>query len=231
MPFLFVDYDQGAGGEYFCQHLSLAPQCIKLCGFQNQVKRTKINDVFGQEFLKPSPNPQFKESHETLYEIIPTHRFTHLAHTLLGKIYSLRISVPEDPILWKYLKHQQITKVLLAPPASMNHFIGELKILQKESPDLSWIKRVDITMDHLSLTLISKGIEPTKENKDYYIDKIIKMYIPEPDYPYDLIIKYEDLFYNTKLVVKNIKSTFNIDINEEWLSSYKEELDVFLSKT
>ena len=55
MPFLFVDYDQGAGGEYFCANLSRSPQCTemknvlfgngrtnpKLWGYQKPEKKKK----------------------------------------------------------------------------------------------------------------------------------------------------------------------------------------------
>ena len=219
MPFLFVDYDQGAGGEYFCQSLSMSPQCVKLSGFRNQLKRTKVNDVFGQEFLKSYPEPKYKASHNTLYDIVPTHRFTQLAQDLLGEIVSIRIANPIDRVLWNYLKYQQITKVFLSPLPSADHFIGELEMLKRGTPDQSWLKHVNSKMDNLSLILLSKGVQPTDKNKEYFINKIAGLYLPEPEYPYTLVIPYEDLFYNTKSIVENIKSKFNIDTDETWLAT------------
>ena len=58
MPFLFVDYDSGAGGEFFCEQLSQSKQCIKLTSKKYESGRTKVFDRFDQEFLKPNaPEP------------------------------------------------------------------------------------------------------------------------------------------------------------------------------
>ena len=55
MPWLFVDYDQGAGGEAFCLKLSQSPQCKTLRGEKFPNGRTKVYDEFDQEWLKIVP--------------------------------------------------------------------------------------------------------------------------------------------------------------------------------
>ncbi len=231
MPFLFVDYDQGAGGEYFCANLSRSMQCNTIESKKFNTNRTKIIDKFDQEFLKSVPIPKIIKSDPVFYDVIPSHRNVHLAEQLLGKVYSIRISNPDDIDLWHYLKHQQIHKVLLSPLPSDSHFIGELKMLLRETPDTGWLKHLNRRTDGLSLILLSKGIEPTVENKNKYILNIISHKEPEPTQKYDLIIPYEHLFYNTDKIIKDLKDIFNIDINDNWLDQYKKDYDVYCSTT
>jgi hypothetical protein len=51
-------------------------------------------------------------------------------------------------------------------------------------------------MTNVELILISKNISPTKANKNHYIDSVLD--VVEPVYDYDLIIKYDDLIFNTE---------------------------------
>jgi hypothetical protein len=67
MPFLFVDYDQGAGGEFFCAQLSLSSQCVPLQVERFDTGRSKVHDQFGQEFLKAAPNPRYQEPDPDLF--------------------------------------------------------------------------------------------------------------------------------------------------------------------
>jgi hypothetical protein len=231
MPFLFVDYDQGAGGEYFCAKLSHSIQCRKLDSITFQNTRTKIVDLFGQEFLKTIPQPKYLEAHPTLFDLVPTHRTSLLAKELLGNINSIRIANPIDESLWQYLKHQQITKTKLAPMPTDAHFIGEVNTLMRSSSNNDWVRRVQRNMDGLSLILLSKGIEPTEESKKTYIDQLMSFKEPEPDFEYDLIIPYEDLFYNTEQIKINLKNIFKISIDDNWLDKYKQDYDAYCSKT
>lgn len=231
MPFLFVDYDQGAGGEYFCAKLSHSVQCRKLDSITFQNTRTKIVDLFGQEFLKTIPQPKYLEAHPTLFDLVPTHRTSLLAKELLGNINSIRISNPTDESLWQYLKHQQITKTKLAPMPTDAHFVGEVNMLMRGNSNNDWVRRVRRNMDGLSLILLSKGIEPTEESKKTYIDQLMSFKEPEPDFEYDLIIPYEDLFYNTEQIKINLKNIFKISIDDNWLDKYKQDYDAYCSKT
>lgn len=231
MPFLFVDYDQGAGGEYFCAKLSHSVQCRKLDSITFQNTRTKIVDLFGQEFIKTIPQPKYLEAHSTLFDLVPAHRTSALAKELLGNINSIRIANPIDERLWQYLKHQQITKTKLAPMPTDAHFIGEVKMLMRGNSNNDWVRRVRRNMDGLSLILLSKGIEPTEESKKTYIEQLISFKEPEPDFEYDLIIPYEDLFYNTEQIKINLKNIFNISIDDNWLDKYKQDYDAYCTKT
>ena len=230
MPFLFVDYDQGAGGESFCHGLSQSAECVPLSGFKNSKNRTKINDVFGQEFLKSIPQPTIVTDATNLYNLVPSHRNTTLAYSTLKNVYSIRIANPIDENLWQYLKHQQITKVFRSTLPSGSHFIGEVEMLARGTPNRDWIKKVKSNMDNLSLLLLSMGIDPTEENKDNYIQKAIAIKPPEPDCEFDLIIPYEDLFYDTHKIKEQIKEVFNINIVGNWLEKYKKDYDTYLAK-
>ena len=231
MPFLFVDYDQGAGGEYFCANLSRSPQCQLLDYIKLSTNRIKVVDIFDQEFLKTNAQPTKLESNPTLFNVVPTHRKLDLAERLLGKVYSIRIANPEDDKLWQYLKYQQIHKVFLSPLPSGKHLVGEIKMLMRQNPSLDWIKRIKKNTDGLSIVLLSQGIDPTEENKSQFIEREITNRVPEPTRKYDLVIPYERLFYNTEQIKKDLKNTFNIDINDNWLDQYKNDYDLYCSKT
>lgn len=231
MPFLFVDYDQGAGGEYFCANLSRSPQCQPLDYIKLSTNRIKVIDVFDQEFLKTIAQPQKVVPNPDLFDIVPAHRTVDLAEELLGKVYSIRIANPKDEQLWQYLKYQQIHKVFLSPLPSGKHLIGEIKMLMRQNASYNWIKSIKKNTDGLSIILLSRGIEPTEENKNQFIRHEIANKMPEPIRNYDLVIPYESLFYNTEQIKQDLKSTFNIDINDNWLAQYKNDYDLYCSKT
>ena len=231
MPFLFIDYDQGAGGEFFCYELSQSVECVPLSGFTNRESRTKINDVFGQEFLKIVPRPDVITAHASLYDVIPSHRNTNLAQLILKNVYSIRIASPVNNDLWQYLKYQQITKVFKSQLPSGKHFVGEIEMLSRATSDKSWIKQVKSSMDNLTVLLLSRNIDPTEENKNKFIQEIIANRDPEPNYNFDLVIPYEDLFYNTSKIKEQIKSIFEITVVGDWLEKYKKDYDAYLVKT
>lgn len=231
MSFLFVDYDQGAGGEFFCHGLSQSPECVRLTGFRNSKNRTKINDVFGQEFLKTIPQPTVISNNAPLYNLVPSHRNTNLAQSMLENVFSIRIANPTEDDLWQYLKYQQVEKVFTSPLPSGKHFIGEIEMLARSTPNKDWIKHVKSNMDYLSILLLSKEIQPTKSNKEKYTQEVISHREPEPNYNFDLIIPYEDLFYNTNRIKEEIKNIFNITVVGDWLEKYKKDYDAYLAKT
>jgi len=231
MTFLFVDYDQGVGGEFFCANLSQSLQCVKLkCNEYNN--RTKVIDIFNQEFLKPEPEIIIKKSKSELYDIVPTHRHTDLAKEKLENVKSIRIANPLDIKMWHFIKHQQINKVLLSKEPTGSYFLGMLKILAKSSGNKNWIKHVNSNMDVLTLTLISQSIDPTEENKNIYIQKLInRPPLPDPMVSYDLIIPYEDLIYKSKTIAEQIEQTFNIKITSNWLDTFKINYEAYLATT
>jgi hypothetical protein len=219
MPFLFVDYDQGAGGEKFSAHLSLSEQCetLEYKVFENG--RTKVKDMFDQEFLKPSPRPTLKESNQNLYTIVPTHRRTALASSLLGDICSIRIQMPTDDNLFAEVKRQQISKVFLTqePP---EYFIGYLKILLDQTENKEFVKKVNYSMRTIDILLLSKGITPTDQAVNDYLENVVYKKLEEPLYDYDLIVPYEDLVYAPNNVKTQLKTVFGIDVVGTWLDDY-----------
>lgn len=220
MPFLFVDYDQGAGGEYLSYILSQAPQSIPINGFKTSTGRYKVDDCFEQEFLKPIPNPQLRSAHNALYEIVPTHRHVELARSMLDNVKSLRIQNPRDEQLWKYLKNQQLTKVLLAKEPIGGMFVGQVRILARTAKNPNFLKMINHQMDNLSLILVAENIEPTDKNRQKAIEQL---YIreAEPKTEYDLTIAYEQLIQDPEQVRTAMLNTFGIDVDINQLSAYK----------
>jgi hypothetical protein len=227
MPFLFVDYDQGAGGEYLSYVLSRAPQCCPGEHISTSTGRHKFQDLFKQEFLRMSPNPEIVQSHETLYDIVPCHRNTPTAKNLLGNIRSLRITFPTTDFQ-KYFRQQQINKVLLAREPNYAMFAGYVRMLQETATNPNFLKEISHQMDNLSLLLISKQIEPTEENRQRILSAITTYSIDdttEPAYDYDLVIPYEKLHTDPNWVKDAVFNTFGIVADIELLQLYKTNFD------
>ena len=220
MPFLFVDYDQGAGGEYLSYILSKAPQCNPVDGFKTNTGRYKINDIFEQEFLKPAPNPIIAQSHPTLYDVVPCHRHGILAESLLTNIKTIRIQNPTDKKLCDYFLQQRLSKVLLACEPTYEMFVGQVRILEQTATNPNFLSMINHKMDVLTLRLIANNIEPTEQNKEDYINSMATK-SDEPSYSYDLVIPYEKLITDPQWVKDNISTTFNIEVDLDLLSTYK----------
>jgi hypothetical protein len=227
MPFLFVDYDQGAGGEYFCSQLSLSPQCVPLEVERFDTGRSKVRDRFGQEFLKADPSPEYQEPNLENFELVPMHRGWDLATGMYGRIHSIRISNPaQDSELWKYLQHNRLKKVLLAPQPEGKYFLGELDVLIRKTNNRDFVRRVHKDMNNLTLQMLADNIEPSEQNQKLYLEKIMRQ-VPEPRANYDLVIPYEKLFYDTAWIVQQIKQVFDIDILTPWLETYRREYETY----
>jgi hypothetical protein len=235
MPYLFVDYDQGAGGEFFCHKLSLEQGCVPLPTESTAQERYKVFDVFNQEFLKRHPRVSYKKAHENFYEIVPAHQNTYIAKGIGLNFKSIRIEFPTTQSCIDFVLYQQVHKVLLAPLPSVKQFFGELETLQRDSNNSDWIKQTSIDMDYLTLFLLSKGIPVTSENKNYYLQQYLEKILQEkkdkPKFDYDLIVEYESLIFDPDLIKKQIKETFGIEIQGDWLSQYKRNYDAYIAKT
>jgi hypothetical protein len=232
MPFLFVDYDQGAGGEFFCSQLSLSTQCVDLDYVKYPNGRTKVFDRFDQEFLKPTPHITPIKSHDILFELVPTHRHTKLAYDQLSDVRSIRITSPKiNTPLWLYFKQQQISKVLLTREPTDQQVVGLLRILVESSSNTEFLKKIKPGMDTLSLILLSDGVEPTEENKVDYINNLLTNSEPDLEFNYDLIIEYSDLFYNTESIKTKLREIFGITVEGDWLDTFKNNYETYLSQT
>lgn len=227
MPFLFVDYDQGAGGEFFCSQLSLSPQCVPLEVERFDTGRSKVRDRFGQEFLKADPSPEYQEPNLEKFELVPCHRGWTLAASMYDRIHSIRISnPPEDSELWQYLQHNRLKKVLLAPQPEGKYFLGELDVLIRKTNNRDFVRHVNKDMNNLTLQMLADNIEPTEQNQKLYLEKIMRQ-VPEPTASYDLVIPYEKLFRDTAWVAQQIKQVFGIDILTSWLETYQQEYEAY----
>ena len=143
MPFLFVDYDHGLGGEKFCAGLSQSSECepMEFAVFDNG--RTKVKDIFNQEFLQLNPNVTTKSSHPTLYTVVPTHRHSKLAKSILSNVQSIRIKPPTSQEIWEKVVEQRMRKVLFTQEPTQEYFLGLLKILSESAVDPDFIKKVN----------------------------------------------------------------------------------------
>lgn len=231
MPFLFVDYDQGAGGEFFCYSLSLENGCVPLAAESSSQGRYKVYDSYEQEFIQEHPIVTYKKSNNNLYEIIPSHRNTYIAKDIGLDFRSIRIAFPVTKPCIDFVIYQRVNKVLLAPLQTTKHFFGELKALLRESKNKDWIKKTSKDMDYLSLLLLANDIEPTVENREYCLEKLLQDKRDEPNFDYDLVIEYENLIDNTSLVKKQIKEIFGITIHGDWLEKYKKNYNAYHTKT
>ena len=79
-------------------------------------------------------------------------------------------------------------------------------------------------MRNVDIILLSQGIDPTDENVEKYLDELRNLRLPEPPIRYDLIIPYEDLFYNTQRVRDSVFNVFGIEIVGDWLDDYAKSL-------
>lgn len=231
MPYLFVDYDQGAGGEFFCYNLSLENGCVPLSMISTPQGRYKVIDAFDQEFIKRNPIVNYKKSSDNLYELVPSHQNTYIAKETGLCFKSIRIKFPTTKKLIDYVLYQQVTKVLLAPLPSPKHFFGEIEMILREVKNKDWIKKASIHMDNLSLILLANNMEPTPENKQFVLDTMFPKNHPEPDFDYNLTIEYESLMYNTDLIKQQIQEKFGIEIKGNWLENYKKKYDEYNTKT
>lgn len=231
MPFLFVDYDQGAGGEFFCSMLSQSPECRTLVSETYESSRTKIKDIFNQEFLKPCPRPQIKICNPDLFDIVPTHRQTALARSLLPNVQAIRIKNPIDQNIWKFVVEQRIKKVILAHEPNDQYFLGFIKIQSERSGDKSFLRHVRRHNDNLDIILMSKGQEPSQQNRECFLNKLrSRQPMPEPDPGlYDLVVLYDDLIYAQDLVSQRISETFQITVAASWLSKFRRDYENFIA--
>lgn len=234
MPFLFVDYDHGSGGEYLCSCVSLAPEAEPLRFYNFDTGRTKVRDVFNQEFLKPVPSRNLKIPNLVgdKYLIVPTHRHTSLAKQLLTDVRSIRIQYPTSKYYFDYLKNQQINKVLLQQEPTGFYFLGLLKILSKQYNNTCFLSKVNKSMDNLTLTLLAQNIQPTEENRKRYLENLkIFRPIPEPNFNYDLIIPYEKLCSDPQAVAVDIQTKFNLTVDVRLLNKYKDNFEQYQAQT
>ena len=107
------------------------------------------------------------------------------------------------------------------------YFLGELKVLTAKTNNTEFLKRVNKNMDNLTLQMLADNIEPTDENKKVYLNRLIQPEHGEPYFKYDLVIPYEDLFYNTEKVKQSIWETFGIVIKSNWLDAYREQYEAY----
>lgn len=232
MPFLFVDYDHGAGGEFFCANLSRSPECVTLDYHRDPVShRTKVQDIFEQEFLKPCPDIRVVSSDQILYDVVPCHRHTELARQMLGNIRTIRIQNPGDPDQWRYIIEQRINKVLLIWEPNDLKFLGWVKAKMQQTGNRAFVKQVRRCHDNLDITLLSEGIALSDINRQTYLERM-RSQPPEsnPDAEdYDLVIAYEDLMGCPDQVAQEISQEFRITISDPWLEHYRHSYETFLA--
>jgi hypothetical protein len=179
-----------------------------------------VHDVFEQEFLKSIPEINVKRSHQELYTIVPTHRHTDLARSLLEDVHSIRIKLSEDKELHQHMIEQQIKKVLMTREPTPEYFFGLLKILSKSASNKEFVRKVNYSMLTVEIILLSQNIDPTPDAIEKYLVEIRNTKEVEPDQHYDLIIPYEYLVREPALVQVALHDTFGITVVGNWLEIY-----------
>jgi hypothetical protein len=226
MSFLVIDYDQGCGGEYFTTICSSAPQCRSL-EHRKIGTRTRVLDIFKNEFLKPNPKIQNIPKLSDLHEVIPTHRHTTTIKELLLDVLSIRITYPNEMNHHLFVIQNIIDKVLFAPQFDILDQIEFIRILTNEH-NRDNFKKVKPNMQNIDIILISLGLDINEQNKKNYIKRMIDRYPrSEPNIEYDLIVNYRDLVENTTEVVKQIKSRFDIDVPYDLFKTYEKNYAEF----
>jgi hypothetical protein len=81
-------------------------------------------------------------------------------------------------------------------------------------------------MDNLTLQMLADRIEPTEENRRWYLEKIMQPF-PEPEADYSLVIPYESLFLDSDWITRKIKQVFGIDITTPWLETYRRDYEAY----
>jgi len=243
MPFLFIDYDAGIGGEYFCYNLSKANRCVTLAVDRYPSGRYQVNDVFGGAFLNlwyKQKNPIIKElaelpeaiiSSATHYEIVPAHKTTGDAKELLQDVYSIRLAYPRDRKQHDFL--QYLRKLKTGEPLNQKQFLGVTKYLKKVTKNPNFFKEIKYGMTIIELHLIALGRKPTEENIELYFNTMAnnQYNFPEPNFHYDLIIPFEPLLFDIDWVKNSIKEKFDIIIKENWLERWNKDYETFTTKT
>ena len=229
MPFLFVDYDQGAGGEYLCKVLSQAPQCVPLDSFTSVNGSTKIKDVFNQELLKfYSDIKEIPEIPADKYTIVPTHRHSFEIKKQIPNSKFLRIHRPKLQGFWYYQKMQQLRKTIVAHEPTDAMFVGFVKLLAVTADDPhKFASKVSRDMDNLELILLSHNVANTKQNRQNFINYALRARLSEPKGDFDCTIAYEDLILNAEIIAQQIQTCLNITVDVELLKKYKQDYETF----
>jgi hypothetical protein len=226
MSFILVDYDHGCGGEYFSYTLSMSPQCHTL-ERKTINKRTKVIDVFHQEFLKFHPKideiPILDEKHH----IVPVHARTNFAKNLLTDCKSIRIKYPTQLNHHLYVVKCIEEKVLNQRHFNIQEWTGFVKLYFDEN-NRENLKKINLKSNNFDIVLWSKGIEPTVENKKKYIQDLIDWFPRnEPTDEYDVIIEFSELIEDIDCIVRKIKDKLQIDIPRELILKYETEYKTF----
>jgi len=228
MPWLMVDYDAGAGGERFCAELSKSPGCIPLQYSIGSNSRTKVQDRFEQGWLIPLNTPKAIAADPVMWEIVPCHRSTDRAKSTLENLKTIRIARPKSESLWDYMATQLEKKVWLSTQPSKEHYQGAAEQLYNLTGNPAVIDSTSADDDYLTMWLIAFGVEPNQDNRKEYLNNFRNDHVPEPDIDYDLIIAYEDLFFNHDKVFQDIYNVFGITIDKSWLNWYSDDYANFV---
>lgn len=238
MSFLFVDYDAGCGGEYFCSCLSQSPQVEPLEFTIFESGRTKIVDIFNQEFLKLTPDIKKVPTVGKKYNIVPSHRNTALGKKILINVKSIRIDPPTDEYYLNFVRYQALTKVFLQKEPTAEYFLGYLKFLVQHFNNTDFLSKVNRSIDNLSLVLLAQGKEPNEENRRNFIEHNLDINLQpisvtnlskfgESDDEHDLTIPYKTLINDPTSVIVDLKEKFGIDVELCLLEKYRKDFELY----
>jgi hypothetical protein len=159
--------------------------------------------------------------------IVPVHRQTSIAKSLLSDCKSIRIQYPTDKEHHLYVVKCIQEKVLNAKQIGINEWSGFVKLYFDENNKEN-LKKINLKSSNFDIVLWSKGIEPTVENKSKYIQKLIDEFPKkEPIDDYDLVIKFKEIIEDIDAIIEKIKDKLQIDVPRDLLVKYDTEYQTF----
>ena len=229
MSLLIVDFDRGSGGEWLSKTISQSEQCHQLKSIRTNTNRTKVYDIFDQELLKLKVDwdiilsriNQVKESDK--FYVAASHRNTSCAFKRMPFAKTLRVAMPYDQKFLTYIRCLDVLKTKLSAEPNKEYLIGLLKNLVNNTNNKSFLSKVRSHHDNLTITLLSRNIEPTYENRLLEIQRLLS--IPresEPEFNYDCVIRYSDLITNHDIVEEQLYNNLGIITDKKYFIPFTE---------
>lgn len=206
--FIFVCYENGAGGEGLCYKISQMPYCNTL-NKKNETKRTVVYDVFEKALVDRSADRFASErldkdlhipivTNDTdLCHVVPS----HIAPSVLKKYYPSELYVvinsPTDQYWLRKLYLRKYRYHSLSVPQSLQARVGEYKQFAALTNN-EHAKALLSPMTNLQIRCLAKNIPVTKENCKKYFKKLEsnEYRLKYTDDVNTITIEFKDLFEN-----------------------------------
>lgn len=216
--FIFVCYENGAGGENLCRRISDLPGCHTL-KYHKERKRTQVDDVFAKALISRATDQYARENlgkeihipkiinDSDLCHVVPS----HISPDVLKKFYPndlyVVINSPTDQYWLRKLNLRKYRYYFLSRPPSFRARVGEY---EQYSPlkNTDHIKQLlSSSMTILQIRCLSKNLPLTKQNyKKYFKNLLLDSHEYRLYYTDDVntvTIEFKDIYKN------NLQPLFN----------------------